>query len=96
MRPAPLSLPSIVQLGAFHPAMRRVDGRFTPYNLPIPEKNHNRLTSIPAGSFSNLTSLWILYLVRDASRPALAPYFRFSPGFLLSTPSPSLSRMTTS
>jgi hypothetical protein len=73
MRPAPLLLPSIAHLGAFHPTMRRVDGRFTIYTLPIPEQSFNQLTSIPAGSFSNLTSLSILYLVRDAPRFALAP-----------------------
>ena len=76
MRPAPLSFPSIAQLGAIHPAMRRVDGRFTPYTLPILEQHCNQLTSIPSGSFSDLTSLRELYLVRDAPRPALAPIHR--------------------
>ena len=76
MRPAPLSLPSIARLGAIHPAMRRVNGRFTFYTRPIPEQNNNQLTSIPAGSFSSLTSLQILQLVRDAPRPALAPINR--------------------
>ena len=76
MRPAPLSLLSIAQLCAFHPAIRHVDGRFTPYTLPIPEQSYNQLTSIPAGTFSNLSSLQTLYLVRDAPRPALAPINR--------------------
>ena len=73
MRPAPPSLPFIAQLGAFHPAMCRVNCRFTPYTLPIPEQQHNLLTSIP--SFSNLTSLQELDLVRDAPRLALAPTY---------------------
>ena len=60
----------------FPRAMRRVDDCFTPYTLPIPEQNNNMLTSIPSGSFSTLTSLQTLYLVRDEPRPALAPIHR--------------------
>ena len=74
--PAPLLLPSIAHLGAFHPAIRHVDGRFTPHTLPIPEQDNNQLTSIPLGPISTLTSLGLLYLVRDVPRPAFAPIFR--------------------
>ena len=74
MRLAPLSLSSIAQ--SSHPSMRRIDGRFTPYTLPIPEQRNNNLTSIPTGSFSDLTGLQTLELVRDAPRPALAPILR--------------------
>ena len=58
---------------------------FTPYTLSTPEQNNNLLTSIPAGSFSNLASLQFLYLVRDAPRPALAPIYRSPRRVLLPT-----------
>ena len=55
------------------PACVRGSRHLTPLTLPIPEQGVNQLTSIPPGSFSNLTSLQTLDLVRDAPRPALAP-----------------------
>ena len=74
VRLAPLSLPSIAQLGAFHSAVSTAAS--TPHALHIPEQINHKLTSIESGSVSGLTSLRDLYLVRGAPRAALASIYR--------------------
>ena len=54
------------------PRHTHADGHLAPLILHISAQGSNSLTSIPAGSFSGLTSLQKLYLVRDALNSALA------------------------
>ena len=106
MRPTPLLLPPSAIFTAPRLTTRHVDGRLALYP-PLPEQESNNFTNIPDGTFSGLTSLKQLYLVRDAPHTALASTKRLlshhpAPPHATSTAaslllsSPSLSSMATS